>query len=136
MAPDAALLLHGTMVLCAGVVSGVPFWLAILGHRQPGAIRAWRVAHTTLISAGLMLLVVGILVPHVAPSPSLARWLRWSLVASGYGFAFALIVGAAVGERGLDPFPPGANSVLFLGHAVGAIGSMAGLAIFVAALLT
>lgn len=121
------LMLHGAIVVFLGVLCGFPFWWAIIRERGADAIRAWRVAHTTLISDGLLLLVVALLSPHLALGPGVARLLAWALVASAYGFVFALGVGAWVGERGLTPVPLGRDSLFFVGHAVGAGGAIVGM---------
>lgn len=133
--PVRTLVVHGAIVLLLGIVTGIPFWLAIILHRSEATIRSWRVAHTTLITAGLMLLVVATIVPHMSLGPSLQPWLEWSLIASGYGFAFAFIIGAVVGQRGLNPLPPGVNTVFFVGHLIGATGSLVGIAILVFGIL-
>lgn len=129
------LMLHGAIVVFLGILSGFPFWLASIRDRGPDAIRAWRVAHTTLISDGLLLLMVSLMRPYVALSGSAASLLGWALVASAYGFVFALAVGAWVGERGLVPLPLGRNSLFFLGHAVGAGGAVVGAGLVLVGLL-
>jgi hypothetical protein len=128
------LAIHGAIVLLLGILAGLPFWLVILGSRKKD-IRPWQVAHATLIAVGLMLLVVAVIAPHLTLNDVLRGWLTGSLVASGYGFSFALIVGAAVGNRGLDPRPVGINTWFFLGHLIGAIGSVVGGTILLLGLL-
>lgn len=137
MSPEVArfLMLHGAVVVFLGVLSGFPFWLAIVRDRGADAIRAWRVAHTTLISDGLVLLIVALMHPHVVLGTVAAWMLAWALVASAYGFVFALGVGAWVGERGLVPVPLGRNSLFFVGHAVGAGGAIVGAGLVLVGLL-
>ena len=129
------LLLHGAIVLFLGVLAGFPFWLTIIRDRGSDAVRAWRVAHTTLISDGLVLLIVSLMGPHLALSGGAAWLLGWALVASAYGFVFALAVGAWVGERGLVPVPLGRNSLFFVGHAIGAGGAVVGTGLVLVGLL-
>jgi hypothetical protein len=129
------LMLQGAIVVFLGVLAGFPFWLAIIRDRGPDAIRAWRVAHTTLIADGLLLLIVSLMRPHLALSGSVAWLLGWALVASAYGFVFALAVGAWVGERGLAPVPLGRNSLFFAGHAIGAGGAVVGAGLVLVGLL-
>lgn len=133
--PVRTLVVHGTIVLLLGIVSGIPFWLAIILTRGDDSIRAWRVAHTTLLGTGLTMILVSVVLPYVQVEPPLGQWLVVSLVSAGYGFVFALIGGAAVGERGLNPVPVGVNTVFFLGHAVGAIGSFVGIVLLLVGLL-
>ena len=132
VAASRALVRHGLIVLLVGVLAGFPFWLAILGQGGAGgAAGPWRVAHATLIATGLVLMNVGFVSPWLALSPPLRALATGSLVASGYGFAFAMIVGAAVGIRGLTPWPLGIPTILFLGHLIGALGSVVGLGLTV-----
>jgi hypothetical protein len=131
VAADRTLLRHGLIVLLLGVLAGFPFWLAILGRGGDRAAGAWRVAHATLIATGLVLMSVGFVSPWLILSPPLRALATGSLVASGYGFAFAMIVGAAVGIRGLTPWPLGFSTLLFLGHLIGALGSVVGLGLTV-----
>ncbi len=133
--PARLLLQHGALVLGAGVLCGVPFFLAIVLGWGPERTRAWRVAHATLLADGLLLLVAGILLPTLPVGRGLSEALAWSLVLSAWAFVFALGVGAAAGRRGLVPWPPGWNTLFFLGHAVGAAGSAMGVALLAVALL-
>lgn len=133
--PVRFLLVHGSIVLLAGLLAGIPFWLAIIGEAQSGVVRAWRVAHTTLIACGLTILVAGIVSPHLALSGGLHTFLCWAFVISGYSFVFALVVGAATGQRALTPLPLGVNTLLFAGHFIGATGAILGVCVFLYGLL-
>ena len=92
--PTRFLLQNGALVLGAGVLCGVPFYLAIVLGWRPERIRAWRVAHATLLADGLLLLVVGALAPALDAGSQWREALAWSLVISGWGFVFALGGGA------------------------------------------
>jgi hypothetical protein len=46
-----------------------------------------------------------------------------------------MAVGAWFGQRGLTPRPVGANTVFFLGHVIGAVGSVVGISIVLYGLL-
>ena len=129
------LLANGSLVLAAGVLCGVPFYLAIVLNWQADRVRAWRVAHATLIADGLLMLVAGILLPGLALAAPLRAALAWCLVVSGWGFVLALAGGAWAGRRGLTPWPCGVETVFFVGHAVGALGSLGGVALLAAGLL-
>jgi hypothetical protein len=123
------LLLNGSIVLLMGLLSGAPMGLAIIRKKGEGTVRVWRVAHSTLIMDGLIMIVAGLVVPGL-PVDELALWvLVWSLIPSAYGFVLALIIGAWIGCRGLTPKPYGINTVLFGGHTIGALGSLIGVAI-------
>lgn len=137
MTPDAVrlLLVHGVIVMCLGLLAGFPFWLAIIRDRGASRVQAWRVAHTTVLVDGLLLMVVALIGPHLRIGPALMAVVTWALVASAYGFVFALIGGAWVGERGLNPIPRGVNSLFFVGHAVGATGATVGMGLVLYGLL-
>jgi hypothetical protein len=125
--PARLLLVNGLIVLCSGVLSGVPFWLAIIRRRDAATVRAWGVAHSTLIADGLLLLVVSLISPQLALGGYLLSFLAWTLIVSGYSFVFALVVGAWWGYRGLTLRPVGINTVFFVGHVIGAVGSLLGI---------
>ena len=76
------------------------------------------------------MLVVGLIVPHLALSVGLRSLLIWALIVSGYGFVFALIGGAVTGCRALTPKPVRIfNTLLFMGHLIGAVGAIVGICI-------
>ncbi len=133
--PIRLLLVHGSIVVFLGLLAGFPFWLAIIRDRGASRIQAWRVAHTTVLVDGLLLLVVGLLSHQADFGGAIMAVAAWALVASAYGFVFALIVGAWAGERGLNPIPLGVNSLFFVGHAVGATGAMVGMGLVLYGLL-
>ena len=84
VSPGHSLLLHGSIVLLCGLLSGLPFWIAIVRGTSDGAVRAWRVAHTTLITCGLLMLVVDVIKPQLNLSAGQLSFLDWVLVFSGY----------------------------------------------------
>ena len=129
------LLLHGAIVVGLGLLTGVPFWIAILRADSPERLRAWRVAHTTVLMDGLLLLVAGLMRTHL--DLTVAQWAvaEWALVVSAYAFGFALIGGAWAGERGLNPTPTGVRTLFFLGHAIGATGAFVGVGLLIRGLV-
>lgn len=133
--PARLLLASGALVLAVGVLCGVPFYLAIVRARPSRRVRAWRVAHATLIADGLLLLVAGVLLPTLALDAAGRAALAWSLAASGGAFVVALAGGAWAGRRGLTPRPWGVETLFFLAHGAGAAGSLVGVALLVAGLL-
>ena len=129
--PVTLLLVHGSVVLLSGILSGIPFWITIIRGQDPATIRTWRVAHSVLIVDGLMMLIAGLTIPYLHLS-TLAVWvLVVALILSGYGFVFAFIIGAWKGIRGLTPKPFGFNTILFIGHCTGATGSFIGIAVLI-----
>ena len=133
--PIRLLLVHGGIVAFLGLLAGFPFWLAIIRDRGASRIQAWRVAHTTVLMDGLLLLVVALISYQASLDATLVAAAAWALVVSAYGFVFALIVGAWAGERGLNPIPVGVNSLFFAGHAVGATGATVGMGLVLYGLL-
>ncbi len=125
------LFLFGLMVLLIGLISGVPMWLAIIENKAEETIRAWRVTHTTLAMDGTMIVVLGTLTPQLPLTESTAWIAVWSLVWSGLGFIFAMVIGALKGIRGLTLKPYGLNTLLFFGHLIGAVGSIIGISIVI-----
>jgi hypothetical protein len=130
-----SLLLHGAIVLLIGNLCGAPFGRAISRGRPDDEVRAWRVAHSGIVGGGTTMLAVGAALA-LAQIPPLEAWLvSASLIASGYGFAIALPIGALLGHRGIQAKGPLANRLVFAGNTVGALGSLIGALILVWALL-
>jgi hypothetical protein len=124
------LLFHGSVVLLAGLLSGLFYWSAITRDRKD-EIHSWRVAHSFLVVDGIFMFVVGLAIPHLILSGQALRILVWSMILAGYGFTYAFMIGALKGIRGLTPRPYGLNTGLFAGHFIGASGSLVGLAILI-----
>jgi hypothetical protein len=120
---------HGTLLVVLGMLVGLPFANAITGGSGPEVVRAWRVAHTSLVTAGTLYLAVAAVGHHLVLSSRAANAITGSLVLSAYVSAFAFVVGPAVGARGLEPTGPVLHVLIF------AILAAALLAIFVSALL-
>lgn len=127
--PTAFLFLSGSIVILVGLLTGFPLKTAIVKQREN--VNAWRAAHSVLIMDGLMMLIVGITVPHLFLDDWAVWVLVWSLIAAGYGFVAAFTLGAWKGLRGLTVKPYGVNTFLFAAHSVGAVGSLAGVMIMV-----
>jgi uncharacterized membrane protein len=129
--PSRYLFFNGAVVLFAGLLSGVQFWLSIILEKGRDNVRAWRVAHATLVIDGLLMLVFGLILPHIPLGETAGRVMAWALISSGYGFSFALAVGAWAKIRGLTPRPWGINTAFFAGHFIGASGAFVGISIFI-----
>lgn len=125
------LILHGSLVLLAGVLSGFPYWLAIILDWRGEAPRFWRVTHSFLVIFGLTMLTFALIVPKTALNFQEVRLLVLILSVAGYGFVFAFVIGSWKKIRGLTPKPYGFNTVLFAGHAIGIAGSLIGTAILI-----
>ena len=127
--PTAYLLLNGSIVILVGLLTGLSLKTAIV--KQKENVNAWRVAHSVLVMDGLLMLIVGMTVPHLF----LDGWAVWilvgSLIAAGYGFVIAFTLGAWKRVRGLTVKPYGLNTLLFAAHLIGAAGSLLGVMIII-----
>jgi len=123
------IIFHGSIVFLTGVLAGVPYWLVIIRHKGEEIVRSWRVAHSFLCIYGMVMIIVGLLSPHLAIGAPIASALLWSFVVAGYSFVIAFIVGAWRGCRALTPWPYGLNTFLFVCHGIGISGSLIGIAI-------
>jgi fatty acid desaturase len=81
------------------------------------------------------MLVAGAISSYLALSDALQPIMVWALIMSGYGFIFALVLGAATGLRALIPKPIGFNTLLFVGHLVGAVGAILGVGVLLYGLM-
>jgi hypothetical protein len=125
------LIFHGAIIILLGLFSGLVYWRTIILNKRPEFIRGWRIAHAFLVMEGIFIVIVGLGIPHLALGGLAVRVLVWTIAISGYGFAWAFIGGAWKGYRGLTPKPYGFNTILFLGHFIGAGGSLVGIAIVI-----
>ena len=114
--PRRAVLLiafHGVLLVVLGMLVGIPFAESITAHSGPEVERAWRVAHTSLVTAGTLYVAVAAVAHYLALPARAATFVTWSLVLSTYAFAFAFVVGPIVGARGLEPSGPAVNVLIF-----------------------
>jgi hypothetical protein len=105
--------LHGVVLVVLGMLVGLPFSDAITAHSGADVERAWRVAHTSLVTGGTLYIAIAAIAHYLVVSKSAAVFVTWSLVISAYAFAFALVVGPIVGARGLEPTGPPLNVLVF-----------------------
>lgn len=120
---SAPLVLHAIVVLWAGLLSGVGFWLTLILHSGEDRVRAWRVAHGTLVTMATLMLVVSLILPRLSLTAAGSAVAAGALIVSAYGFVLALAVGALGGVRGLTAKPWGLNTLFFAAHVVGVVGA-------------
>ena len=120
------LILHGGMILLAGLLCGAPLGSAVVRGKPEETIRAWRVAHSSLVMGGILLLAVAGIVAQLQLSAWALGLMVWAFVASSYGFAVVLPLGAHYGHRGLTSDPPLLNRVIYFGNTIGAMGLLVG----------
>jgi hypothetical protein len=120
------LVLHGSVILLAGLLCGAPLGSAVVRRKSEEAVRAWRVAHSSLVMGGVLLLALSSVVARLHLSAFTLALLVWAFVASSYVFAVVLPTAAYFGHRGLSSTPPPMNRVLYFGNIVGAAGMLVG----------
>jgi hypothetical protein len=119
------LVFHGLLLVVLGMLVGVPFREAIIGHAGADAERSWRVAHTSLIGGGALYLALAAVAHHLVLGPRAASFAVGSLVFAVYAFAFGFVVGPAAGARGLEPTGPALHVVVFAVFAVALLAAFA-----------
>ena len=107
------LVFHGALLVLVGMCVGFPFAAAITEGWGPESVRAWRVAHTSLVLGGALYLAIAAVSAHLVLGRAACLALTWSLVGAAYVFASALILGASVGARGLEPGGPPLHALVF-----------------------
>ena len=124
---DKYVIFHGAIIILIGLFSGLIYWQTIIRNKKPEVIGGWRIAHVFLVMEGMFIIIVGLIIPYLTLSSLTIRALVWVTAISGYGFTWAFIGGAWKGYHGLTPKPYGLNTILFLGHFIGAGGSLIGI---------
>jgi hypothetical protein len=123
------ILLHGLVVVLVGLLCGVPYGRAITHGWGEESVRAWRLAHSGSVAAGLSLMIVAGVSHLFVLTPRALALLVWSGVLSAYGFTVALVVAAVGGVRGLTLAGPPANVIAFLANSVAAAASLVWVAV-------
>ena len=118
------LLFHGTVILFASMLTGVPLGVAHANGWPPEVIRAWAVTHSSLVSTGILLIAVGAAAHHLAFSARGARLFSATLLSSAYLLCAGLVVSAVTGQRGLTPTGPALNVVLHVCNMLGVLGAL------------
>src|ERR1044072_6377978 len=122
------LVFHGAIVLMVGLLSGLP---TVVESINGDAVRVWHTAHEALIMMGIWLLVMSSVVPVLVLAGRQAPGLFGALLAMGFGFMVALVLGGAIG---VAPFEPGRTPAAFTAFVaavigIGGAGGSAGVAI-------
>jgi hypothetical protein len=120
-----ALVFHGFLLVLLGMLVGFPFQQAIVSHAGPEVERAWRVAHTSLVSGGVLYLALAAVAHHLILSRRAAAFAVGSLVFAAYAFALGFVVGPAIGARGLEPVGPPLHVAIFAVLAVALLLALA-----------
>jgi len=120
------LILHGGVILLVGLLCGAPLGSAVVHGKREETVRAWRVAHSSLVMGGILLLALAGIVAQLHLSAWALGLMVWAFVASSYGYAIVLPLGAHNGHRGLTSNLPLLNRVIYFGNTIGAVGLLVG----------
>ena len=124
--PASFLVANGFTCLMIGFFCGRPLARSI-NKGDAEAIRAWRVAHSSLVSGGVMLLAIAGVWSHLSLHTSLQWMTAIALSVSLYAFAYALVVGAWKGYRGLGGERDRLGRSIYMSNLAGAALSTVGL---------
>jgi hypothetical protein len=122
---SAVLCLTGLVVLFLGLLTGAPLGSAINQSKSEEQVRAWRVAHSSLVNGGVMVLAIAVVLPHLGLSGGLQLFAAALLCASVSAFSFALIAGAWRGHRGLQKGEGAMANAIYAANMLGAALSLA-----------
>jgi hypothetical protein len=125
------LILHGAVVLFVGLLCGAPLGSAVVRAKSEETVRGWRVAHSSLVMGGILLLAVAGIADRLRLDAFGQHLLVWSLVIASYGFAVVLPLAAHYGHRGLAPAKPALNQAIYVGNIIGAAGLTVGTVVLV-----
>lgn len=120
------LLFHGVVILLISLLAGIPYGRAILGKKPSSLIHAWRVAHGALAMGAAIMMALAAVLSGLQVPDATRQVIVWLFIISGYGFAFALILGPLVGARGLHAKGPLAAKAVYGGNMIGAVASFGG----------
>jgi len=122
------LMFHAAVMLLAGLLAGIPYGRAILKNASQRQVDAWRVAHAALPIGAILLLVLSVSFSGLNVSLTLKWTIAILFIISAYAFMVALLLGPALGHRGLTPEGPVAAKLVYAGNLLGAITSLFGTA--------
>ena len=125
------LIIHGAIILLVGLLCGAPLGSAAVRGKPEEIVRGWRVAHSSLVMGGILLLALAGAVSHLQLGTFALTFLVWAFVASSYCFAVVLPFAAHYGYRGLSWKPPILNRILYVGNVAGAAGLTVGTVVLV-----
>jgi hypothetical protein len=124
----AKLVFHGIALILLGSAAGFAYLGVLTGELASGA-QAWRFAHLNGLVNGAILVAIGGSSPHLTLSPTGERWLLLLTIGGSYSNVGASIVGAALGQRGLDAVGPATNLLVFGLFAIAVVALLSGLVV-------
>ncbi|MGO4391930.1 hypothetical protein AB4Z46_11310 [Variovorax sp. M-6] len=121
---------NGLLVLLIGFLCGAPLGSAINKGEMEAKVRAWRVAHSSLVGGGVMLLAIAPNLPSVELPQTLKLIASSLLCISAWSFTFALTFGAWKGHRGTAPETGIGSTAAYFANILGVVLSMASALMF------
>ena len=118
------LIFHGSIILLLGLLAGFPYARVILKKREDNIINAWRIAHQSLPIGAILLFALASFVALLGASNAIKWTLSILFIISAYAFAFALILGPILGQRGLTSRGPISAKLVYSGNIIGVITSL------------
>ncbi len=119
----------GMLLMLLGMVVGFVFGLAIIRDWGPEGIRAWRVAHTILLTSGLLNLCIGAVLPSLVLRQRRLRLLWWAIVYPSYDMLIVTPLMALTMERGMDPRASVLAALIFVGFLTGSLANFVAIGI-------
>ena len=116
----AQLILHGSMIILLGLLSG----FLTVADSAGGPTRGWQSVHQTLLVFGVWMLATGSGGAALSLGAREARALMWSLVSAGYALLVVLVIRAATGVSGFSFGESPANTVAFMANVIVALGAI------------
>ena len=113
------LIFPGAIVLLIGLLSGLP--TVVESINESG--RFWHTAHEALIMMGIWMLASSSVLPALVLGRRETTALVRSLLAMGYGFSVALVIGGVVGANAFEPGGTPATLTAFVAAVVGIGGA-------------
>jgi hypothetical protein len=124
----ARIVLHGVIVIGLGLAAGVPYAAAIAGA-QAEPVRAWRMAHLEGVLNGLVAIALAAAGGQLVLSRRQGHIFAFSVIGMAYGNVVGSILGAASGNRGLEPGGSLLNTAVYLLFVAAVVGIVVALAL-------
>ncbi len=125
-ASSRLLLFHAVVILLISLLAGIPYGRAILRKKPLALVHAWRVAHSSLAMGAVLMMALAAVLASLQVPGTTRQIIAWLFIISGYGFAFALILGPLVKARGLRAKGSPSAKAVYGGNVIGVATSFGG----------
>jgi len=127
----AQLVLHGAIVLFAGLAAGWPYNLALRRAWGAEQARAWALAHSAGVLCGIMALAVAGVLEHVRVGDRPRAAMVWLFVTGIYAFTIGMWAAPLLAVRGILPWLSTADALLNVIYTVAGATTLGGGALLV-----